>query len=75
MGYSWHMFLQKYWYKVKIRQKNEHLLLKIGFIKPSFVRTLTTFGLRCRIISVKLLVFGVNIKLDTNTEILIITKL
>ena len=49
--------------------------MRIGFNKPGFVRTLTTFGLRCRIISVKLLVFGVNIKLDTNTEILIITKL
>ena len=42
------------------------------------LETLTTFGFRCRIISVKLLVvlvFGVNILPDANTKISIIIKL
>ena len=39
--------------------KIKHFLLKIGFNKPTFVRTLRNFDFRCTLISVKLLVFGV----------------
>ena len=61
----------------KMTLKTEHFLLKIVFNKPSFRQKLTTLGFRCRIISIKLLVFGVNILLDadTNTKILMIIKL
>ena len=69
------MCLQKYVYRRKMRLKIEHYLLKFGFNKPNFARTLTTFGLSGRIINVKLFVFGVNVMLDTNTKILMITKL
>ena len=47
---------------------------RLILINQVFVRSIT-FGFRCRKISVKLLVFGVNILLDTNTKILMITKL
>ena len=39
----------------------EKILLKICFNKHNFARTFITFGFRCKIISVKLLVFGDNI--------------
>ena len=55
------MCLKKYLCKGKIRLNTEHFLLKISFNKPSFCQTLTTFGFRCRIISVKILVFAVKI--------------
>ena len=48
--------------------------LRLILINQVFVRSIT-FGFRCRKIRVKLLVFGVNILLDTNTKILMITKL
>ena len=47
--------------------------MKIGVNKPSLA--LTASGFKCRIISVKLLVFRVNVLLDTNTKIFMITKL
>ena len=47
--------------------------MKIDFNKPSLV--FTASGFRCRIISVKLLVFRVNVLLDTNTKVFMITKL
>ena len=53
------MCSQKYLYKGKIRLKTERFLLKTGFMNHVFARTLMTFGFTCRIISVKLLVFGV----------------
>ena len=53
--------------------KIEHFLLKIIFSQV-FARTMPTFGFRYRIVS-KLLVFGVNILLETSTKILMITKL
>ena len=40
-----------------------------------YAETLITSEVRCRTINVKLLAFGVNIKLDTNTKILMITEL
>ena len=40
-----------------------------------YAETLITSQVRCRTINVKLLAFGVNIKLDTNTKILMITEL
>ena len=62
--------------KEKCRVKIEDFLLKIGFDKSGFVKTFITFGFRCRIKSVnKLVVFGVNILLDTNTKILMIIEL
>ena len=39
-------------------------------INKVFARILVTYGFRCRITIVKLLVFGVHIILDTNTKIL-----
>ena len=70
------MCLQKYLYKGKIRLKIEHFLMEIGLNKPSFYQDIDIFfNFRCRIISVKLLLFGVNILLDTNTKILMITEL
>ena len=50
-------------------------LLKVVFNKPSFCQKLTTLGFRRRIIKVKLLMFGVNVLLDSNTKTLIITEL
>ena len=47
--------------KEKYRLKTIHFLLKIGINKPSLRQNMTSFDFRCRIISVKLLVFGVKI--------------
>ena len=66
-------------FKGKLRPETSHILLKIALIKHSFARTLTTVGFRHRMLSAKLLlVFGVDILLDTNTSntgILIATEL
>ena len=44
----------------------------IGFNKPKFCQNIDNIWFRWIIISVKLLVFGVNMVLDTSTKILII---
>ena len=54
-----------------MKLKIEHFLLKIAvLINQVFATALTTFGFRCKIIRVKLLLFGVN----TNIKMLMITK-
>ena len=45
--------------KEKYRLKIKHFVLKIGFNKPVSAGILTSLGFRCRIISLKLLAFGV----------------
>ena len=69
------VFAKIFIYIEKMKLKIEPCLLKIGLNKPSFDTRLIIFGFRCRIISVKLLVFGFHILLDTNTNILITTKI
>ena len=69
----WCICLQKDSHKGKVRLKIEYFSSVL--LNPVFARTLTTSGFRCRIISVNLLVFRVNILLDTNTKILMVTKL
>ena len=59
-------------YKEKNRLKIRHFLLIIGFNKPRFYQNIDNIWFRWIIISVKLLVFGVNIVVDTSTKILII---
>ena len=68
------MFLQKYLYKEKIRLKIEHFL-KIDFNELRSCQNIDNFWLRCTIISVELLLLGVNILLDTNTKTLMIAEL
>ena len=58
------MCLQKSYIKEKLGKKS-NIFIEDGVNKP---RTLRTFDFRCRIKSVKHLVFGVNILLDTNTK-------
>ena len=63
---------------IYIERKNEAKIENWGIVIELnwvFARPLTNFGFRCRIISVKVLMFGVNILLDVSTEMLMITKL
>ena len=75
---SWCICLQKY-LKENSGQKLNIFYWKLLLINQSFARTLTTVGFRHRMLSAKLLlVFGVDILLDTNTNntgIVIVTEL
>ena len=61
--------------KKKLSDKLNILLLKIGSNKTSSCQNIDNLWFRCRIISIKLLVFGASILLDTNTKLLMITEL
>ena len=78
MEHSWCLCLQKY-LRENSGQKLHIFYWKLLLIKHSFARTLTIVGFRHRMLSAKLLlVFGVDILLDTNTSntgILIATEL